>query len=196
MPRIPFEEQVESAIAVLSEFFPVKTYLYFPLLSAALKWAIGRTQEWKDMIFSWEVFPDPGYVQIKSDDFVLNFFMEHPDLKTAYQREIKEKNIEGLRRAFNRLYPIFGLEDPFLTALFFDELELQDFRKIEDEFEQRVEQAKSDVDSLTDKSRLLEGLETFGKEMKAFSVDALSQSEIQKMLREIIKREVEKSDNE
>jgi len=196
MPKTEFEKHVESAIAMLSEFFPVKTYLYFPLLSAALKWAVERTQEWKDMIFSWEVFPDPGYVQMKPDAFVLSFFVEHPDLKAVYQQEVKERNIKVLRSAFNRLYPICGLADPFLTALFFDELELKDFRKIEAEFEQRIDQAKADFGELNDKSRLLEGLETFGKEMKAFAIDALSQSEIQKMLRDIIKKEVDKSDVE
>ena len=195
MPRTEFEKHVESAIAVLSEFFPLKTYLYFPLLSAALKWAVKRTQEWRQSIFSWRVFPDAGFIQTKSDAFVLDFFAGHPDLHKTYQQEIEEKDIKALRKAFNRLYPILGLDDPFLTALFFEELEDKDFRKIESDFDQRVKQAKEDIECLEDKSRLIKGLETFKEEMVSFSLDALTRQDFLKMLREVIKKKVGKSDD-
>jgi hypothetical protein len=195
MPKTEFEKHVESAIAVLSEFFPLKSYLYFPLLSTVLKWAVERTHEWRQKILSWEVFLDAGYVQTKSDAFVLEFFEGNPDLQKTYQQEIHKQDIQTLRKAFSRLYPVLGLEDPFLSALFFDQLEVKDFKKIEKEFDQRVLQAKQDIGSLRDKSRLMKGLETFKEEMESFSHYAGSQPDVLRMLREIIKKNVGKSDD-
>jgi hypothetical protein len=193
MPKTEFEKHVENAVAVLSEFFPLKTYLYFPLLFAVLKWAAERTQEWRQKISSWQVSPDAGIIQSKSDAFVLDFFTNNPDLYKTYQQKIQERNIKELRKAFSRLYPVLGLEDPFLSALFFEEIEIKDFKKIEDEFDQRVQQAKEDIDSLRDTPRLLEGLQTFKEEMESFSHYAVSQPDILRMLREIIKNKLGKS---
>lgn len=193
MPGPEFEKHVDNAIAVLSEVLPLKSYLYFPLLSALLKWAVERTLEWRQEIFSWEVFPDAGFIPTKSDAFVLDFFTKNPDLHETYQQEIRGKDIQSLRRAFSRLYPVLGLQDPFLSALFFAELEVKDFKKIEEEFDQRVQQAKQDIDSVRDNSRLLKGLETFKKEMESFSSDALSRPDVLKLLRELVKEKIGKS---
>ena len=70
----PVEKVIKNAVKLLREIYPQSTYLYFPLLSTALVWAVRRPKEWEESIFSWQVWPDPDYIKAKPNDFVLDFF--------------------------------------------------------------------------------------------------------------------------
>jgi len=74
MGKSSLEKVVEKGIGFLSKIFPLKTYLYFPLLYASFIWAIKRVKEWKEEIFSWKVWLDPDRIEMKPDEFILNFF--------------------------------------------------------------------------------------------------------------------------
>ena len=96
--------------------------------------------------------------------------------------------MKALREAFNRLYPILGLEDPFLAALFYKELESRDFRKIVKEFKEKVSRAERDIEAFEGKSRLLEGLKTFADEMASLSIELMSEDEVQEIVANTIKK--------
>jgi hypothetical protein len=188
MQKTPVEKIVEKGISFLSKIFPLKSYLHFPLLSAALFWGIRRIAQWKKEILSWQVYLDPERIEVKPDEYVLNFFKSYPDLNKIYETEIKGKSMETLREAFHGLYPILGLEDPFLSALFYEELESRDFKKIVKEFEDKVSRAEKDIDTFEGKSRLLEGLQTFAEEMASLSIDLMSKEEVQEIVANTIKK--------
>jgi hypothetical protein len=190
------EKAIKNAIKLLREIFPQSTYLYFPLLSTALVWAVRRAEEWEENIFSWQVWPDPDYITAKPNDFVLEFFLSRPLLQKAYSEEIQNKDWKTLGAAFIRLYPIFGLEDPFLWALFREEIEAKNFSKIVLEFDGRVEKAKRDIRALKKDPRLLEGLKAFGEEMASLGTTFLVESEVQKSLQEILKDQLKGTDEE
>lgn len=192
MKKSPLEKIVEGGVRFLSEFFPLKTNLYFPLIYSSLVWIIRRTKEWKEKIFSWKVWPDPRFIKAKPDEFVLSFFKNNPALSKTYEDDIKEENLKSLREAFSRLYPIIGLEDPFLSALFLEELESGDFRKVVKEFDRRVTQAKEDIDAIKDKSKLLDGLKKFAGEIVSLNLDLISQAKIQKTIADLIKEQIDK----
>lgn len=130
MKKSLLEKLVENGVSFLSEFFPKASTLYVPLLSASIVWTIKRAAEWKEKILSWKVWADPEYIETKPDAFILEFFKSHPALSQSYQDEIQKSDMESLREAFRSLYPILGLEDPFLTALFAHELESKNYRKM------------------------------------------------------------------
>ena len=161
----PVEKAIKNAIKLLREISPQSTYLYFPLLSAALVWAVRRPDEWEEEILSWQIWPDPDYIKVKPNDYVLDFFCGHPILQEAYSDEIQRKDWKTLRAVFIRLYPIFGLEDPFLSALFREEIETKNFAKIVLEFDAKVGKAKRNIRALKEDDRLLVGLRAFGEEM-------------------------------
>jgi hypothetical protein len=194
MPKSPLEKTVEDGISFLSKVFPLKTYLYFPLLNATLFWAIRKAQEWKEEIFSWKVWLDPDRIETKPDEFVLNFFEGHTGLNRTYEAEIRERDWASLREAFARLYPIFGLEDPFLSALFHEEIESEDYRKIVSGFEERVNQAEKDMETLKGRSGLLKGLKTFADQMLSLNLDLISQDKVQTVLARLIKKQLEEKD--
>ncbi len=192
MNKKTIEQVVQDGVKFIAQFLPKATYLYFPLLSAALVWAIKRNKEWKEKIFSWEVWIDPSPVRVKSDKYILSFFKKNNDLRRAYTKEIADEDLTSLRKAFLSLYPILGLDDPFLSALFYQELEAKHYRKIVKEFKGRVAKAIQDIGALNEKPRFVEGLKSVAKEMASLSSDMITQTSVQKALAEIIKREIVK----
>ena len=190
----PVEKVIKNAIKLLQEIYPRNTYLYFPLLSTALVWAVRRPKVWEESILSWQVWPDPGYIRAKPNDFVLEFFLSRPLLQNAYSEEIKHEDWKTLRAAFIRLYPIFGLEDPFLLALFGEEIEAKNFSKIVLEFDKRVEKAKKDIRALKENHKLLAGLKAFGEEMASLGTTLLVESEVQRSLQDILEDQLKGTD--
>lgn len=191
MESPPLDKIVDKGISFLSEFFPKSTSLYFPLLSAALVWAIKRTKEWKEKILSWKVWAEPEPIQTKPDEFVLEFFRRHPGLSQSYQVEIQKNEIEPLREAFSSLYPILALEDPFLEALFAQELDSGQYRKIVKNFKNRVKKAKGDVESV-EENRLLEGLKAVADEAIGLNLELLSQAKLRKTIADLVKKSLKK----
>lgn len=192
----PVEKVIKNAIKLLREIYPQSTYLYFPLLSTALIWAVRRPKEWEESILSWQVWPDPDYIEAKPNDFVLEFFSSRPLLQNAYSEEIQHKDWKALRTAFIRLYPIFGLEDPFLSALFREEIEAKNFSKIVLEFDTRVEQAKRDIRALKEDHRLLAGLRAFAEELASLGTTFLVESEVQRSLQDILEDQLKGTDEQ
>ena len=196
MTITPLEKIVENGISFLSKIIPLKSYLHFPLLSAAIFWGIRRAAEWKKEILSWQVYLDPERIGVKPDEFVLSFFKNHSFLNKTYKTEIMSNDMKALRVAFNRLYPILGLEDPFLSALFYEELESRDFRKIVKEFKEKVSRAEKDIEAFEGKSRLLESLKTFADEMASLSIDLMSEDKVQEIVANTIKKWIKEGSEE
>jgi hypothetical protein len=186
----PVEKVIRNAVKLLREIYPQSAYLYFPLLSTALVWAVRRPEEWEEQIFSWQVWPDPDYIKTKPDAFVLDFFSQHPLLQKEYSEEIRRKDWKTLRAVFIRLYPVFGLEDPFLRALFREEIATKNFSRIVLEFDPRVEKAKRDIQALEQDPKLLAGLRAFGEEMASLITTLLAESEVQRSLQDILEEQL------
>ncbi len=192
MTKKTFEKIVQEGIRFIAQFFPQSSYLYFPLLSAALVWSIESSKEWQEKIFSWEVWLDPSFIKVKSDEFILDFFSDQPDLSQAFAEEIQKRDILTLRKLFYSLYPIVGLEDPFLSGLFLQELESKAYREIVRQYKKRVAQAIADIEAVDDKKRFVEGLEAIARELASFSADMITQTSVQRAIAEIIKKETDK----
>lgn len=191
MNKSGVEKIVENGLRLLSEFFPQKSYLYFPLLSALFVWALRRTKEWKEKILSWRVWLEPGFIEAKPDEFILDFFRRDQTLKTVYEEEIKKGELKTLREAFSRLYPILGLEDPFLSALFDQELESGDYRKIVMDFEDRVTEAKKDIESAKGGDRFFKELEALAREVYSLNLDLISQPNLRKIIANLVRKHSE-----
>ena len=191
MKKSQLEKVVRSGVDFLSEFFPKESALYFPLLSATIVWALRRVRDWKEKVLSWKIWIDPGYIEAKPDEFVLEFFKNHPSLSQSFEQEIQKREMETLREAFSCLYPILGLEDPFLTALFAQELDCGDYRKIVRDFPQRVRQARENIEA-TEEEHLLEGLKSIGEEAASLQLEILSQTKLRRLIAAIVKENLKK----
>jgi len=183
-----FEQIIKNGVLVLEDVFPKLKYLYFPLLYNTLFWMLRRPGEWEKKIFSWKVWSDPGRIKIKPDEFILFFFDLNEDLSRQYRIEVEKKDMRVLRKAFICLYPVVGLSDPFLTALFFDELNNHDFRCIVSEFSGRVSKAAHDIDTAKGRSRLVAGFSLFFENLASLSASHLKQYSSRKAIAELVKK--------
>ena len=191
-PKI--EKIVEGTIRLLEEILPGNSTLYFPLLSATFTWIVRREKEWKEKILKWQIWPDPDLVETKSNDFILNFYLSHPELHASYQSILDEKDHKKLRKDFSSLYPLIGLEDPFLTALFSKELKSQNYKKIVTEFDTKVNAAKKEIKEIKNTEYLLTALEGFVIGISSLGAEFITQSRSRKALENIINKLIEKKD--
>ena len=194
MKKRDIEDQIENAIEILSEFVPQKTGLYFPVISSALVWLVNRHQDWKKSIFSWQVWPDPEFLKNKPDEFVLDFFIQKDSLKHYFQKELEAKDMDFLRIVFDYLYPIFGLKDPFLNALFENEVKSNNFKDIIIKFDERVTEAKQSLSPLRENKEFTQKLGSVIKEIGALCSGVLSQKEVQEMVADIVKEKIKKKE--
>jgi hypothetical protein len=190
------KKDVESALArgveILNEFLPVQTTLYFPILYSACVWAVRRVFDYRERILSWQVWLDPEAVLTKPDEFILHFFATHGALSRAYADEIAGRDLRALRVAFPALYPVCGLEDAFLKALFKKELDAGDYRRIAAEFAARAAKARDDIRPAAADARFWAALENLGAELAALGIHLLSDEDVEKAVIRAVKKKTAK----
>ena len=74
MTKRDLEKALKNSLFLLSELLPGKAYLYGPLLYGTAMWAVRRPGAWRENIFAWRVWPRPGAILVKPDEFILYFF--------------------------------------------------------------------------------------------------------------------------
>ena len=185
------EKSVEAALArgveVLDKFLPLKSWLVFPVLYAACVWAVRRAFDYRERILAWQVWLDPEFVRTKPDGFILDFFAGNAGLAREYAGEIERGDLRALRAAFPALYPVLGLEDAFLKALFKPELDRADYRTIVVEFAGRTAKAKEGLAPAADDPEFWKALFLVAAEAAALGLHLLKDEEVQDMIVSLLK---------
>ncbi len=186
------KKDVEAALArgveILNGFLPLKSWLCFPVLYSACVWAVRRVFDYQERILAWQVWLDPEFVRTKPDDFVRHFFTGHRELSKAYADELGRGDLRALRAAFPALYPVFGLEDAFLKALFKVEIEAADYRVIVVEFAARTSQARDDIRPAASNPDFWKALELIGMEAASLGLHLLKDEDVQNMIVGLVKK--------
>jgi hypothetical protein len=188
------EHILDQGVKVLADILPLKTYLYFPLLYSICVWAARRIFDLRERVFAWQVWIEPGMVETKPEDFIIHFFESHDGVRQAYAAELAAKDMDALNKAFMSLYPVCGLEDAFLLALFRDELEAGQYRKIAEEFAGRARQAVDDVKPAGDVPEFWKGLQKLGMEMASLGIHTMTDFQVRKLIVERIRKKVRTED--
>jgi len=186
---------LDNGVKVLAEFLPMKTYLYFPVLYSICVWAVRRIFDLKERVLAWQVWLEPGMVESKPDAFILNFFERTEGVREAFAEEVRVKDMAALRKAFAGLYPVCGLEDAFLLALFQEDLEAGDFRKIADEFGERTARAIEDIKPAGSGQEFWRGMQSVGMEIASLGIHVMSDVQVRKLILERIRKKVKKDED-
>jgi hypothetical protein len=185
-------KDVEAALArgaeILDRFFPLKSWLVFPVLYSACVWAVRRVFDYRETILAWQVWLDPDFVRTKPDGFILDFFASNAALARAYADEIARDDLRALRTAFPALYPVFGLEDAFLKALFRTEIAASDFRTIVVEFAARTAKAHEAIAPAAADPDFWKALRLIGMEAASLGLHLLKDEEVQSMIVALVKK--------
>ncbi len=182
---------VEAALArgveVLDRFFPLKSWLLFPVLYSACVWAVRRVFDYQERILAWQVWLDPEFIRTKPDGFILDFFAGHETLGREYADEIARGDIRVLRAAFSALYAVFGFEDAFLKALFKPEIDSGDLRAIVVEFAARTAKAREDIRPAAADPDFWKALQLVGMEAASLGLHLLKDEEVQDLIAGLVK---------
>jgi len=188
MSKKDIEAALARGVEILDEFLPVRSTLYFPILYSACVWAVRRVFDYRERILAWQVWLDPEAVLTKPDEFVLHFFATNGALSRVYAGEIANRDLKALRAAFPALYPVCGLEDAFLKALFKKELAAGDYRKIAAEFAVRAAKARDDIRPAAANANFWTALENLGAELAALGIHLLADEDVEKAVISAIKK--------
>jgi len=189
------EHILDQGVKVLAEFLPMKTYLYFPVLYSICVWAVRRIFDLKERVLAWQVWLEPGMVESKPDAFILNFFERTEGVRETFAEEVRVKDMPALRKAFAGLYPVCGLEDAFLLALFQEDLEAGDFRKIADEFGERTARAIEDIKPAGSGQEFWRGMQSVGMEIASLGIHVMSDVQVRKLILDRIRKKVKKDED-
>ncbi len=174
---------LKQSAEILKDFFPPDTSALIPLLYSTLIWMTKRKENLEEEVSGLRLWLEPEIVDNKPDEFILDFFEKRSDLREAFKNEIKSSDMKSLRLAFRGLYPVVGLEEPFLQSLFSEELARGDYRLIADEFDWKLNQALDEIKAAEKKPELWAVLKKIGESFLSLSWAWLSDDELRDRLK-------------
>lgn len=179
---------LEQAREILSDFFPADSVTLLPLLFASLNWAVNRRSEIKNRLLGLKVWLQPETLRHKPAEFILDFFAASPELKTAWADDVFNQDLKNLRPAFQALYPILGLQDPFLERLFSEELKNHDYHRLVAEFKPRLKLALEEIEAAGVRRNFWKTLERLAGDFLSLGWNLLLEDEIRAELKKTIDR--------
>ena len=186
MEEKKLQDFLKQSAEILQDFFPADTLALIPLLYSTLIWAVKRKENLEEEVSGLRLWLEPEIVDNKPDEFILDFFEKQQALQEAFKAEIKSRDMKSLRPAFRALYPVVGLEEPFLQSLFSEELAREDFRLIADQFDWKLKQALEEIKAAEKKPELWKALKKIGESFMSLGWAWLSDDELRAWLKSIL----------
>jgi hypothetical protein len=180
------QDFLKQSAEILQDFFPADALALIPLLYSTLIWAVKRKGNLEAEVSGLRLWLEPEVVDNKPDEFILDFFEKQQALQEAFKAEIKSRDMKSLRPAFRALYPVVGLEEPFLQSLFSEELAREDFRLIADQFDWKLKQALEEIKAAEKKPELWKALKKIGESFMSLGWAWLSDDELRAWLKSIL----------
>lgn len=177
---------LKQSAEILQDFFPADALALIPLLYSTLIWAVKRKGNLEAEVSGLRLWLEPEVVDNKPDEFILDFFEKQQALQEAFKAEIKSRDMKSLRPAFRALYPVVGLEEPFLQSLFSEELAREDFGLIADQFDWKLKQALEEIKAAEKKPELWKALKKIGESFMSLGWAWLSDDELRAWLKSIL----------
>ncbi|HOJ27061.1 MAG TPA: hypothetical protein PLP94_07685 [Candidatus Saccharicenans sp.] len=186
MEEKKLQDFLKQSAEILQDFFPADALALIPLLYSTLIWAVKRKGNLEAEVSGLRLWLEPEVVDNKPDEFILDFFEKQQALQEAFKAEIKSRDMKSLRPAFRALYPVVGLEEPFLQSLFSEELAREDFRLIADQFDWKLKQALEEIKAAEKKPELWKALKKIGESFMSLGWAWLSDDELRAWLKSIL----------
>ncbi|HOT69175.1 MAG TPA: hypothetical protein PLW30_05845 [Candidatus Saccharicenans sp.] len=186
MEEKKLQDFLKQSAEILQDFFPADALALIPLLYSTLIWAVKRKGNLEAEVSGLRLWLEPEVVDNKPDEFILDFFEKRQALQEAFKAEIKSRDMKSLRPAFRALYPVVGLEEPFLQSLFSEELAREDFRLIADQFDWKLKQALEEIKAAEKKPELWKALKKIGESFMSLGWAWLSDDELRAWLKSIL----------
>lgn len=171
-----FQSAVDELLAALGKVVNVKAFPYLPVIYSSLLYFLNKGSAYRKAVRAIPVGPRSRPVRNKSKQFIEAFLTAHAPF-AAQNGDERER-----RRVFVRLYPVVGLRDPFLAALFRDELDRGDTETIADEYDDRVRSALEQIPPARGEPRFWEAMDSFVETASGLVTDLARERQIQDLI--------------
>ncbi len=174
-----FQGLVDEVLGVLGKIVNLKAFPFLPVIYSSLFYFVKRGEVYRNAVRAIPAGPRSRVVANKSKRFVDDFLAQ----QAPSNLEVSDERAR--RRAFSRLYPVLGLRDPFLLALFRDEIDAGDLQTVVDEFDTRVREAIAEIPAPRSDPAFWRALDAFVRASAGLAINLAREREIQDL---IIKR--------
>ncbi|MEW6363975.1 MAG: hypothetical protein AB1714_04985 [Acidobacteriota bacterium] len=174
-----FQALVDEVLGVLGKIVNLKAFPFLPVIYSSIFYFVKRGEAYRNAVRAIPVGPRSRIVINKSKRFVDDFLAQHAPSVLA------GSDARGRRRAFSSLYPVLGLRDPFLLALFRDEVDSGDLQIVVDSFDTRVHEALAEIPAPRSDPAFWRALDAFVRASAGLALNLAREREIQDL---IIKR--------
>ncbi|MBP6908920.1 MAG: hypothetical protein KBC18_00675 [Candidatus Saccharicenans sp.] len=190
------ETFLEQAAAVAQDFFPAGSPVLIPILYSSIVWAVKRKGDLETEVSGLKLWLEPEIVNNKPDEFILDFFKGDQALAETFNLELKNGEIKSLRQAFRALYPVKGLEEPFLQSLFSEELTKGDYRQIAAQFDRRLRLALDEIKAAGDRPEWWPALKKIGENFLSLGWALTAEPELRARLKASLEKNKQTEDEE
>lgn len=190
------ETFLEQAAAVVQDFFPAGSPVLIPILYSSIVWAVKRKGDLETEVSGLKLWLEPEIVNNKPDEFILDFFKGDQALAETFNLELKNGEIKSLRQAFRVLYPVKGLEEPFLQSLFSEELTKGDYRQIVAQFDRRLRLALDEIKAAGDRPEWWPALKKIGENFLSLGWALTAEPELRARLKASLEKNKQTEDEE
>jgi hypothetical protein len=190
------ETFLEQAAAVAQDFFPAGSPVLIPILYSSIVWAVKRKGDLETEVSGLKLWLEPEIVNNKPDEFILDFFKGDQALAETFNLELKNGEIKSLRQAFRALYPVKGLEEPFLQSLFSEELTKGDYRQIVAQFDRRLRLALDEIKAAGDRPEWWPALKKIGENFLSLGWALTAEPELRARLKASLEKNKQTEDEE
>lgn len=190
------ETFLEQAAAVVQDFFPAGSPVLIPILYSSIVWAVKRKGDLETEVSGLKLWLEPEIVNNKPDEFILDFFKGDQALAETFNLELKNGEIKSLRQAFRVLYPVKGLEEPFLQSLFSEELTKGDYRQIAAQFDRRLRLALDEIKAAGDRPEWWPALKKIGENFLSLGWALTAEPELRARLKASLEKNKQTEDEE
>ncbi len=171
-----FRSLVDELLAVIGKIVDVKAFPFLPVIYSSLFYFVEKGAAYRKAVLERPVGPATRRVTSKPQAFVDDF------LKGNAAFALSEQDPSRRRWIFARLYPMIGLRDPFVSALFRVELDSGDLRKIVDDYDSRVAAAMAAIPFPRNEPRFWEALDSFVQTASGLTIDLARESKVQDLI--------------
>jgi hypothetical protein len=170
------------AFRSLVDELSLKAFPFVPVIYSALFYFVEKGAAYRKAVLEMPTLPGPEPVANKPDEFINDFLAVHAPFALA------EPNLPARRLIFSRLYPILGLQDPFLTTLFREELDGGDLQTIVQSFDLRVSAAISSIPLPSSNPEFWKALDSFVETAAGLALNLVRGREVQDLILERVRR--------
>ncbi|MCP5046140.1 MAG: hypothetical protein GY940_03145 [bacterium] len=173
---------LEEHLNHMTDFVPATSSDFHPVCFATARFLLSEPYRWETLMIDWPKLPQ---VEKPAESQLLDFFKSTKGMPLSFRKELKEKNLDTLYKAYNLLYPICVTKDEFLTSVFRDDISARRYKKIFKQSEKKLDRVTGTINVMKKDKSFIQLMQQFTKDLSGFSLTLINNN---KLLDQVVKK--------